>query len=373
MGATKSALSFAEANRSTCSIRPASILGPFRISKPPLRHSVTRDLVPAFATTASAGAAMRPELKVVAGVEHDAKRALKAARDAARPVLKRWIENVDNLVAKRALKPLDSLVARHLTNYPSANEGRCYAGQERIGEKVGCSARSARRSLKRLRDAGLLATKRGGPGKSASWSFCINGQPIFPARQRPMSAQERPDLAGLERPDLADKPSELKPIERKPPPNPPAPSALDEGGLTGEVLPPASEITFDEFWKAIRHDPGGTGPALAAWRKLSRDDRAAIGALIGPQGIDLDGMWAAVWLAQRRWEAAPLKSARNEWRAACDELRAFVQRTVHLEPHSIEWSAERARKIAAGEPVTLMDTWARDGRGWTVRTNEIES
>jgi hypothetical protein len=274
-----------------------------------------------------------------------------------------------------------------------------------MGAAIGRSARTARSLLQKMRDVGALTTKRGGPGRTASWIFCIGGAPIFGtgataklsptndslavAPRAEVSAQERQEAAGLDRQKVADKPFEPDPIEHKPSPLPPSegvretgpaqgpvsqptptPRVPHEGGLTGEVLPPESEITFDEFWKAIRREPGKTGPALAAWRKLSRDDRRAISDLIGPNGIDMDGMWAAVWLAQRRWECAPLKSSRSEWQAAHDELHAFVNRTiVDLKPYSTEWTAERDRRIAAGESVKLMDTWARDGRGWACRSS----
>jgi hypothetical protein len=74
--------------------------------------------------------------------------------------------------------------------------------------------------------------------------------------------------------------------------------------LDGEVLGPEGEVTFNEFWKAMQQNPGPSGPALAVWRKLSREDRRNIGNMIGPHGLGLDGMWACTWLAARRWTGA---------------------------------------------------------------------
>src|SRR5262249_39737801 len=79
-------------------------------------------------------------------------------------------------------------------------------------------------------------------------------------------------------------------------PTPPSPNAPPE----------RSEITFDQFWKAIVGDAGEPGPAQAAWTKLTKDDRQKIFNLIGPQGLSLDGMWACTWLKAKRWKSAPL-------------------------------------------------------------------
>lgn len=303
-----------------------------------------------------------PLFRVVGGLDTalpNSKSSLAEARRHARPVLKRWLQRVEHHIVSGQLAPLDYLLAKELTNYPSANEGRCYAGQTRLGAAVGSCTRTARSSLKRMCSVGLLARKRGGPGRTASWTFCINGEPIFGGAER--------KVAALDRQQVADKPSEPDPIEHKPPPYPPTPSALDEGGLSGEVLPPETEATFDNFVKSIRHAPGRLGPALAIWNNLTLDDRRAIGNLLGPRGIDLDGMHASVWLKARRWECAPLTSRRSADEIA-EALAAMPRHhIVDLKPYSAEWTAERKRKVAVGEPVELMDTWALVGRCWSVR------
>lgn len=141
---------------------------------------------------------------------------------------------------------------------------------------------------------------------------------------------------------------------------------------------PEGEIEFGEFWRSIRHNPGQPGPAIAAWAKLSREDRSAIGALIGPDGLDLGGVWAATWLKARMWTQAPVRSRMDD---ALDALRRYADgadsapnaeaaraaRIEMLQPYSERWHAERARKIAAGEGVKFMDARARDGKPWQVR------
>ena len=290
-----------------------------------------------------------PLFRVVGGLDTarpNSKSSLAEARHRARPVLKRWLQRVEHHIVSGQLAPLDYLMAKELTNYPSANEGRCFAGQTRLGAAVGSCTRTARSSLKRMCSVGLLARKRGGPGRTASWTFCINGEPIFGGAEQKVAALDRQHLSGLDRQQIADKPSEPDPIEHKPPPYPPTPSPLDEGGLNGEVLSLKTEVTFDDFVKSIRHAPGRLGPALAVWNKLTWNDRKAIGNLLGQRGIDLDGMHASVWLKARRWECAPLTS-RHSADDFAEALAAMPRhRIVDLKPYSAEWTAERKRRSA---------------------------
>ena len=300
-----------------------------------------------------------PILRVVGGTEPNSKALLAEARRVARPVLNQWLRDVERGVVSGVLAPLDYLTAKALVNFPSANDGYCYVGRRRLAKSVGTCTRTAASSLRRLRAAGFLTRKRGGPGRTAKSIFCVHGVPIFDVQRA------APDVQGSARLDVQDsahKPSELKPIKHKPPPKPPQ-RVLDEGGLGEEVTASKSEPSFDEFWRAIRHDPGQPGPAMAAWHRLSRNDRRAIDNLIGPHGIDLDGMWAAVWLAQRRWESAPLTRRR--------QTDAAEIRVIELKPGSPEWTAERDRKLAAGESVALIDSQASQGRGWSVRVHPL--
>ena len=43
------------------------------------------------------------------------------------------------------------------------------------------------------------------------------------------------------------------------------------------------------------------------------------------------------------------------------------ERVVLAEPHSELWRSERARRLAVGESVGLMDDWAKEGRGWEIK------
>jgi hypothetical protein len=136
---------------------------------------------------------------------------LADARRRARPVLRNWLRKVECAVIDKKLQPLDYLMAKELVNYPSANEGYCYAGQTRLGRKLGRCDRTARESLKRLCDQGLLQCKRGGPGRTASWTFCLDKTPIFgnPPNDDPsktISIQDRKTPAGLDRKDPSGKP-----------------------------------------------------------------------------------------------------------------------------------------------------------------------
>jgi len=171
---------------------------------------------------------MKPIFKVVGGLDValGADRLSRAeARRRARPLNRQWLGAIDQHITEgKAPKLLhvDYRMAKELTNYPSANEGRCYAGQKRLGAKIGVAERTARGSLARLRAAAFLSTKRGGPGRTASWIFCINGRPIFGASDRQSAVQDRQEAAGLDRQEAAGKPLELDPIERKPSASPSA-------------------------------------------------------------------------------------------------------------------------------------------------------
>jgi hypothetical protein len=343
---------------------------------------------------------MKPIFKVVAGLDLTERVSRKELRKRARPLHKQWLRRVDALIKSGKWSARHDRLADELLNYPSADEGRCYAGQERLGKNIGCgvrgrkgappkkgsAGRAARRLLADFCDEGLLVSKRGGPARTASWIFCIERKPLFgrSGPERAESAPERTKMSGLDRTKMSAKPSELEPLEHNPPPKPPSspPSAerplagqlpeqaepgVDSHILHGELLGPEGEIGFQEFWTAIRQNPGQLGPALARWRTLSRTDRLAISNLIGPDGIDLQNVWAAVWLRERLWEQPRLRSGRDQdWMRAAAKLRAATV-TVNLEPHSDEWTAERNRRLAAGESIKLMDTWAAEGRPWGVR------
>lgn len=322
--------------------------------------------------------------RLVGGIDYseqrDDKMSVAEARRIARPILRDWLKRVECNVVDGKLSALDLMMARELTNYPSANQGRCYAGQERLGKAIGKCARTARTSLHRLCSAGLLTGKRGGPGRTASWTFCINGQPVFAAAgcERQTSAQDRKgvagldrkEVAGLDRQDVADKPieqnpSELQPIERNPSPQPPVASeAAPKRDFRSVELsePRTGEPTFETFWHSLQGNPGSSGAALAAWRKLSAEDRQAIDNLIGPHGIDLEGVWACTWLNARRWESGSLRRRRVE---AAERPRFSI-----LKPDSPEWRAERQRLVEAGEAVavSMMDEFCAQNRSWTVRS-----
>jgi hypothetical protein len=163
----------------------------------------------------------------------DAKAALSEARKRARPVLRKWQRRVELAIMAGELSSVDYLMAKELCNYPSANEGYCYGGQRRLGKAIGSSDRTARASLARLRARGFLTRKRGGPVRTATWTFCVNGKPIFGGaaflpntlepvrsvsgleRQHP-SAQGRQHPSAQERKGASAKPYEPKPFEPEP-------------------------------------------------------------------------------------------------------------------------------------------------------------
>jgi hypothetical protein len=345
---------------------------------------------------------MKSIFRIAGGLDYSTRQAEKQfladARERARPILREWLRRIELDVMAGRLAAIDFLTAKELCNYPSANVGRCYASQDRIGEAIGACARTARSSLKRLREREYLSTKRGGPGRTATWFFCVNGKAIFggvaflptkqPAIGKPTQpAQERKAASGLERKDLSDKPCEqLDPDEHDPPltPEPTLASALDDESVVSgfgnarrqrsdgelpneepsapEIEIIVGEISFVEFWRASGKQ-GSEGFARAEWRKLSRYDIAAIAdRLRSPDGLGFKrGVWSGTWLRDRVW------SERAEPISDQHEACAAGPRYVYATPGSELWRRERERRRVAGESVEIMDNWAAQDRGVTVQ------
>lgn len=291
-------------------------------------------------------------------------RSRSAAAKRGRSAVALWFKEIKAQRVAKKLKPIDEVVARGLTDFPSAvYEGLIWPSQSTLAERIAVSLRTLNRSLARLKACGCLSISQRGNGRSARCVLCIEGIPIVPpsASATPQVAkQATPEMARLTpsaTPQVAKESCDsLESIEFESPPKPPT---------NGEVFGPQGEPTFDEFWKVLTDNPGPSGPAIAQWRKLSRDDKLAIGRLMGPQGLGLDGMWATTWLADRRFERQRLHpQGGSRITVAVDRLIAQLE---NLEPYSPEWNDERSRKLAAGQSIALMDSWALEGRSWTRR------
>src|SRR5690348_17306714 len=137
-------------------------------------------------------------------------------RSAARGLLRAWLGAVEHKVRTKALKDLDYRLATILTSFPSANAGKCWAGQKRLAQQAGRSERTVREALGRLATQGLLRKRRGGPGRTSCYSFTIDGVLIFtaqPENRNRSSAQFRRATAGPERQGAANKPVEINSLE----------------------------------------------------------------------------------------------------------------------------------------------------------------
>jgi hypothetical protein len=316
-------------------------------------------------------------------------------RNRARGPLSRWLKAVDAAICTKKLIPTDGRLARELTNYPSANEGICWAGQSRLAGILGRSDRTVRYSLQRMRGAGFLRAQQQGRARTNCYVLCLGGEPIFPARsiaggtsddRQSISGHNRQSVAADDRQSIADKTLESESYERDfipPTPNGSVAASGDtasglptkEDGsdvaLDGDVLSPDS-ITFRHFWEASGM-VGLVGPALAAWEKLPKADHRAIAKIILRDGaINTGGTWACTWLSARAWEQPPLPVVETDRRDTerKDVLNDFEWKRSPssgppmLAPYSDEWQAERARRVARHEPTSLMDDWAKRGMGW---------
>ena len=230
-------------------------------------------------------------------------------RTAAQPRLRAWLKAVDGKVQTKQLKDLDYRVANILTSYPSANAGKCWAGQKRLAHQAGRSERTVRAALGRLQSQGLLMTRRRGQGRTSCYDFTIEGKLIFAQNRengKAFTAQIRQLVAGQKRQHAAAKPLECNSSEENL-----SPSISSARG--GEVIDLANDRTrtnlFDQFWAACNLDERGKkGPAVAEWYKLTDGDICEIASLLRrDRRIDLDGMWACHWLKQRRWDDANIR------------------------------------------------------------------
>jgi Helix-turn-helix domain len=222
-----------------------------------------------------------------------ARQAVSEARAAARPLILAWLKIVEAKVRTKKLRDLDYRLAVILTNYPSANDGRCWAGQKRLADQAGRCERTIREALGRLESEGLLKTRRGGQGRTSCYSFTVDGREMF-GRQRD---------ADLDRQQVAAKPSELKPTEKEESPPPPS-----HGGevidLVAERRTRRPAITGHDFLANCHRVEGCLdGPAFAQWNRLPRADRQEIWRIIERDGaINLENVWACTFLKNRMWE-----------------------------------------------------------------------
>src|ERR1700737_906527 len=83
-------------------------------------------------------------------------------RNAARPRIRKWLARIEAEISTGRLSALEGRLAQILTNYPSANDGICWSGQQRLAAKLGRCDRTVRRSLDRLERAGFLHAKQQG-------------------------------------------------------------------------------------------------------------------------------------------------------------------------------------------------------------------
>jgi hypothetical protein len=256
-----------------------------------------------------------------------------AARATARPLILAWLKSVEAKVRTKKLKDLDYRLAVILTNFPSANDGKCWPGQKYLAGQAGRCERTIREALGRLENEGLLKTRRGGQGYTSCYTYAIDGCEVFD-RQRD-SALDRQQAAALDRQQAAAKPSELKPTEQESPPTPSHRADVIDLVAERRVRRPA--ITGYEFLDSCHRVKGcRTGPALAEWSRLSTEDRQAIWRIIERDGaIDLEGldMWAFTYLKSRTWKRLVSEPSKSAVKPFAD--RVFVQENT---PQWHAWS-----------------------------------
>jgi hypothetical protein len=123
-------------------------------------------------------------------------------------------------------------------------------------------------------------------------------------------------------------------------------------------------MTFNEFW-AASGCVGKSGPAFAAWQKLTREDRRAIGDFAARNGgkIDTDGLWAGNWLQGRRWEAPRLQRPKSR----AEEIEEAVARAAALMEK--EWQPVRSERWVHGDDPEWPEVCRAYGHAPTLKDN----
>jgi DNA-binding PadR family transcriptional regulator len=276
-----------------------------------------------------------------------ARQAASEARAAARPLVLAWLKNVEAKVRTKKLRDLDYRLAVILTNYPSANVGKCWAGQKRLSDQAGRCERTTREALGRLESEGLLKTRRGGQGRTSCYTFTVDGCEVF-GRQRD---------AGLDRQQAAAKPSELKPTEQED--SPPTPThRADLIDLAAERRTRRSAITGYEFLaKCRRVESCKDGPALAEWNRLSRADQQAIWRIIEHDGnldVAFFDVWVCTFLKNRMWDGLGERDLPKQAKEKIDQHLAAMQ--------SPKSAAEPADRVFVSEDTPQWAAWTRHYR-----------
>lgn len=344
--------------------------------------------------------------KVVAfDVERKQRRTEDSARlREGRKRIAAWHSEVDAKIRARQLIGFDALVARALTNFPSATlDGCIWAGQERLAGSLNRTDRTVRSSIARLRVEQLLQCQQRGNGRTCRYTFCVDGRPIFegvkgcppvgagvptsgldgadilPARKE-LSGLDRTESSGLtpsarkEASAKSYKLSESCELESSPNPLP----TVTPSREPDEVLPPSfATITFQDFWNASRINSATNdkvGPARSEWQKLDAVDRDQIAWTIERDGgaIDLQEQWTVTWLKHRCWEErGPIARSGDEFIADVIDGLKPRGRLVTCTPGDPVFEREYARRVAAGESVDEMN-WARSRgpRSFTMRVPE---
>jgi len=220
-------------------------------------------------------------LRVIAGLDVEAKQARKEARRRAVPLQRKWTAAILAHVKSNAEPRLligDCAFAAEMLNFPSANYGYCYAGQTRLGDTFGASRSTAQRAMCRLKAAGFLICRRGGQGRTSRWIFAVAGEPLFSNEKTaqpvgsvtlleasPVTPQDASPVTPQEASQVKHKPYEQQPIEhslselqpKEPSPPPPSMTPREARPFGREM---AKELLSGLTYRQRQH---------ARWRGLS--------------------------------------------------------------------------------------------------------
>jgi hypothetical protein len=155
-----------------------------------------------------------------------------------------WLRQINT--DKRVLA-IDVKIALELTRYFREKDqgGRAYPSAKTLGDAVGLSERSARRSIDRLQQAGHLHVIPGKPGRGCSAQYWMilktrTATPVFEAQKTGLRDRQKTGIRGKKTGTAT-------------------PQSLREPILDGECLrtPPSRGREFALTRESISSDPGG--------------------------------------------------------------------------------------------------------------------
>jgi hypothetical protein len=307
-----------------------------------------------------------------------------AARNKARPLIAAWLKKIDVAIREGRLSALDGRLARALTDFPSANQGKSWPSQLRFAATLGKSARTIRYAVARLERVGFLLTEQQGWNRSCCYTFILDGkaliwsppsggearnerQEIAACERQEIATYDRQEIAACDRQKIATYPFESEsyesePLEDEPPPPPPLPAEPTGESVRGcpkEARKPAEGVSvrndarrsgragLDPSPQAIADEIAalcGVDPMKASWL---RSNPAHVVQMRLADGYTCTHLIEGVRWAMATKRDGPPHSI-NYFREIWKRVRSEMERPVP-QPQQRQWQCRSSERVVAPE------------------------